>query len=151
MKKLFEFNVPMVDLINIYILFTRSILEQSSVVWHSSITEGESDDLERVQKVSLRIILKEKYESYDNALKITGLDKLSDRRTQLGLNFAKNSVKNDKVSSMFPLNPSGYNMVTRNPEKFHVHCSILPHRETINIGYSILTKVAKFTLQMISW
>jgi len=41
-------------------------------------------------------------------------------RTQLGLNFAKNSVKNDKVSSMFPLNPSGYNMVTRNPEKFHV-------------------------------
>ena len=110
----------MVDLVNIYVLFTRSILEQSSVVWHSSITEGESDDLERVQKVSLRIILKEKYESYDNALKITGLDKLSDRRTQLGLNFAKNSVKNDKVSSMFPLNPSGYNMVTRNPEKFHV-------------------------------
>ena len=47
-RKLFEFNVPVKDLVNIYILFIRSILEQACVVWHSSITEGESEDIERV-------------------------------------------------------------------------------------------------------
>ena len=63
LKKLYEFNVPTKDLVKIYVLFIRSILEQSCVVWHSSITQEEESDIERVQKVSLRIIMKDKYES----------------------------------------------------------------------------------------
>ena len=129
----------MKDLVNIYILFIRSILEQSCVIWHSSITEGESDDLERVQKVCLKIILKEKYECYDHALEVTGLENLIDRRKQLCLNFAKKCVKNETTKSMFPLNPSGYNQVTRNAEKFDVqYCrtdrlakSAIPYLQTL--------------------
>ena len=52
LHKLFEFNVPITDIDNIYNLYIRSVLEQSCVVWHHSITEDESNDLERVQKVA---------------------------------------------------------------------------------------------------
>ena len=41
LRKLNEFAVPVEELVNIYILFIRSKLEQSAVVWHSSITRGE--------------------------------------------------------------------------------------------------------------
>ena len=120
LKKLFDFNVPVKDLLNIYVLYIRSILELSCAVWHSSITEDESADLERVQKVCLKIILRNKYESYENALYITELGTLSDRRTQLCLNFAKKCVKNENMSYMFPLNSNGSNMETRYHEKFFV-------------------------------
>ena len=93
LRKLFEFNVPVKDLVNIYVLFIRSMLEQACVVWHSSITEGESEDIERVQKICLKIILKDKYESYEKALEITKLKMLSYRRTQLCIKFAKRCVK----------------------------------------------------------
>jgi hypothetical protein len=77
LKKLYQFNVPISELINIYILYVRSVVEQSAVVWHSSITKGEQRDLERTQKVALRIILKGSYTSYPEALKLFGLDTLS--------------------------------------------------------------------------
>ena len=50
LQKLFEFNVPQQDLVTIYILFIRSILEQSCVVWSSSLTLEEKDDPESVFK-----------------------------------------------------------------------------------------------------
>ena len=118
LKKLYEFNVPTKDLVKIYVLFIRSILEQSCVVWHSSITQEEVSDLERVQKVCLRIIMKEKYDSYEKALEETKLELLSTRRTCLCLNFAKSSLKQDIAKHMFPLNES--DLSTRHRETFKV-------------------------------
>jgi hypothetical protein len=46
LKKLYSFAVPIEDLIQIYCLYVRSVLEQSSVVWSSSITKGQEYDLE---------------------------------------------------------------------------------------------------------
>ena len=71
--KLFEFNLPVKERINIYILYIRSILETSAFVWHSSIKQADEMELERVQKVALRIILNDDYESYFHALHATGL------------------------------------------------------------------------------
>ena len=59
LRKLNSFEIPVEDLLNIYVLFIRSRLEQSAVVWHASITQGEEIELERVQKVALRMILRE--------------------------------------------------------------------------------------------
>ena len=118
LKKLYQFNVPISELINIYILYVRSVVEQSAVVWHSSITKGEQRDLERTQKVALRIILKDSYTSYPEALKLSGLDTLSERRSKLCLNFAKKCTKSEKTSEMFPLNTKVVN--TRNHEQFNV-------------------------------
>ena len=89
LHKLGKFSLPIRDLVNIYILYIRSLLEQSAVVWNSSITKGEQLDIERVQKCALRIILKDKYMSYESSLKLCGLETLEFRRNKLlSLSFA---------------------------------------------------------------
>ena len=115
LKKLVKFDVPMNDLVQIYILYIRSLTEQLSVVWHSSVSKGEQKDLERTQKVALRIILGHNYSCYTDALRITGLDTLSARRTKISLNFANKCVRNNATNWMFPEKIS--NVDTRNPEK----------------------------------
>ena len=117
-KNLYSFGVPVSDLVEIYTLYIRSVVEQSAVVWSSSITQGEKIELERVQKVALRIILKDDYSDYANALKLTGLETLSIRREKLCLNFARKCVKNTSTQDMFPLKEIKVN--TRKPEKYYV-------------------------------
>ena len=51
LHKLVEFNVPVEDLLTIYILYIRSVLEQSCQMWHSSLTFENLTDIERVQKM----------------------------------------------------------------------------------------------------
>ena len=97
LKNLFNFGVSTEDLVQIYTLYIRSVVEQSAVVWHSSITQNEVIELERIQKVALRIILKHDYVDYDYALKTTGLEKLSTRRQKLCISFAKKCVKNEQT------------------------------------------------------
>ena len=118
LRNLFQFGVQIDDLIQIYILYISSVVEQSAVVWHSSLTEGERLDLERVQKVALRLILKEDYISYSHALRFTGLPTLENRRTHLCLQFAKKCVRSEATKDMFPL--SQHTRMTRQSEKYHV-------------------------------
>ena len=115
---MYSFNVPTAELVNIYCLYIRSLVEQSCVVWGSAITKGEEYDLERVQKVALRIILKDSYVTYSNALSITSLQTLKCRRVVLMKRFAIKCTKNSFTEDMFPLNPSTVN--TRNREKYMV-------------------------------
>ena len=48
-------------------LFIRSFLEQSCDLWHSSLTLEDSNDLERIKKSAVKIILQEDYEDYEKA------------------------------------------------------------------------------------
>ena len=66
------------------------------MVWHNSLTEENSQDLERVQKAAVKIMLGEKYIDYENGLMQVDLDKLSERREHLSLKFAKNCINNEK-------------------------------------------------------
>ena len=70
-------------------------------------------ELERVQKVALRNILKEEYIDYDNPFDLCSLQKLVDRRNQLCYNFAKKCTKNPKTSDMFPLNLKSLNISSK--------------------------------------
>ena len=49
-------------------------MEQSAVVWHSGLTARNSRDLERVQKVPVKIILGHNYDKYSDGLKHLKLD-----------------------------------------------------------------------------
>ena len=115
LHKLYSFKVQVRDLVNIYILYIRSVLEQSCVVWNFDITEEEKMDLERVQKIACKIILKDNYESYQQALNVLNLETLSVRRQALCLKFAKKCVVHDKAKELFPLNTE-----KRNKDKFKV-------------------------------
>ena len=116
--KKFTNNVS--DLKKIYMLQVRSKLDQSAVVWHSSITKKNSGDLERVQKSALKVILGEKYDNYKDALKLIGLDSLEERRENLCLKFAKQCLRHDKLKGLFPRNKRRHHMDKRNCEKYKV-------------------------------
>ena len=47
LHKLVDFSIPKTDLINIYKIYVRSVLEQSCQVWHSSLTQGQELEMER--------------------------------------------------------------------------------------------------------
>ena len=120
LRKVSSFGASIEDLKNIYFLYVRSQVEQSAIVWHSSLTEENSQDLERVQKTAMKIILKNKYKGYKKSLMKLEMDTLKVRRQNLSLNFAIKSTKNKKMNHMFPKNIKLHLMETRNPEKFTV-------------------------------
>ena len=112
-RRLAEFNIPVEDLKNIYILFIRSILEQSATVWHSSLTQENSNDLERIQKSATKIILKQGDMPYKRRLAKLGLETLSNRREYLCLCFAQKCVKSKRTEHMLLINTKQHEMKTR--------------------------------------
>ena len=121
LRRVVGFGTPVDDLKTIYILFVRSILEQSCIVWHSSLTEQNSSDLERVQKSATKIILQERYKGYKNALAQLEIEDLKSRREALCLDFARKCTKHEKLKHMFPKNVKEHQMKTRNNEVYKVY------------------------------
>ena len=119
LQKLKSFNVATEDMLNIYKLYIRSVVEQNCPVWHHSLSQEDRANIERVQKVACKIILQELYSEYEEALPLLGLETLFQRREKLCLTFAKKCVNHPKASSMFPLNKAS-NYVTRKHEKYVV-------------------------------
>jgi hypothetical protein len=120
LRRVASFGTPAEDLKTIYILFVRSLLEQSATVWHSSLTKENIQDLERVQKTAIKVILQEKYQGYLKGLAQLGLETLESRREELCINFALKCSKNAKMEHMFPLNLKSHQMNTRHEGMYKV-------------------------------
>ena len=120
LRKLYGFSIPIEDLVQIYCLFVRSILEFNSCVWFSMITEEEKEDLERVQRVACKIILKGQYSSYMEALETLKLQDLNTRRIQMAKKMGQKCVNNSKMKDIFKQN-SDIHMDTRSREKYHIN------------------------------
>ena len=81
LRRLSSFNQQIKDMVLTYFfLYIRSILEQSCVIWHKTLSEEDIIDLERVQKNALRNIRKENYVNYENARNILKIETLTERR-----------------------------------------------------------------------
>ena len=120
LRRISSFNAPMKDLVQIYITYIRSILEQSCVIWHSTLTQEDCDNLERVQKNALRNILKERYISYEISLNIVQLETLFKRREKLLYSFGKKSTIIEQTKHQFKRKETSHSMNTRNTEKYEV-------------------------------
>ena len=81
------------ELIDAYKKEVRSLLELAVPVWHSSLTKEQSNQIERVQKLSLAAILGNEYAGYVSSLKMCGLESLHDRRIQICSNFITKNMK----------------------------------------------------------
>ena len=125
------------DLKSIYLTYVRSILEQSAVVWHSSLTAKNRKDLERVQKSAVRVILGNKSSSYRKDLEKLKLDSLNERRRKICLKFAKKCLLNEKVKNMFPINSSKCKIKTRNRNKYAVQKMNTERYKKSSIPYMI--------------
>ena len=118
LHKIYAFNLPHFELVQIYVIFIRAVVEQSAVVWHAALTEEEHNTIERVQKVALKIIFNQDYIDYENELKLSNLKTLMERRDFLCLKFAKRCVSKETGADMFPVNTKTVN--TRPHEKYFV-------------------------------
>ena len=68
------------ELLDVYVKQIGSVLECAAVVWHPGLTVTNTQNIERVQKACLAVILGRSYESYESALHDTGLERLTTRR-----------------------------------------------------------------------
>ena len=116
LRKLYEFNIPREDLVQIYCMYIRSVVEFNSCVWFSSITQEQKNNIERVQRIACMIIMKNDYVNYENALEKLNLQTLSDRRDMLASRFANKCTNNDRFRDLFPTTEHGLNL--RKKEKF---------------------------------
>ena len=121
LTKLKYVGVKEEDLLNIYVLYIRSLLEYCSTVWHSTLTVEQSKNIENVQKLSLRIILGSEYVGYAEALRWSGLDSLNERREHKCLVFGLKSLVHPVHHKMFPVNPETSLLATRKREHFTVN------------------------------
>ena len=141
LRSLKSFGASPQEMVHIWVIFCRSILEQSCVVCGTSLTLENKDDLERTQKALAKLILREKYKNYDNALLLLNLETLEKRRQDLCLKFAKSGSKSDKLCDLFPMNDKTHHMQTREDDKFKVkfantdrlkHSSIITMQNMLN-------------------
>ena len=109
------------DLLNIYILFIRSVTEYCAVVFHPSLSQENIRKLEMIQKTCLKVILGDMYISYTSALEMCGLETLFQRRQKRCLDFAKKCVKHPKLKDLFPFNPETSKYDLRNRELFKIN------------------------------
>ena len=112
------FGASREELKNIYILYIRSLLEQSCVVWHSALTKKDKCNIERVQKTCLKVILGNEYTHYKTSLEKLNLYTLDERRKLLCVKFAKKCTVNENTKYMFKRRSTLRN--TRNQEKYIV-------------------------------
>ena len=85
-----------------YKLQIRCLAELACPVWNGALTKNDADRLERIQKNACRVILGDKYGTYDNALQLLNIPKLSERRVELCVKFAMKTAGNNKYSAWFP-------------------------------------------------
>ena len=104
LSKLKYVGIEIEDLLHIYTLFIRCIPEYCSTVFHSSLSEHLIHKIETIQSTCLKIILQENYVSYQAALEMCGLERLSTRREKRLSNFSMKCIKNEFNKNMFPKN-----------------------------------------------
>ena len=81
-------------------------MELAVPVWHSGLTRKQTIEIERIQKLALRIILKENYQSYENACSVFAAETLEERRTRLCLKFATKNLKSENNMFLKRQNPA---------------------------------------------
>ena len=81
------------------------------------LTQDENNDIERIKKIVLKIILDKKYIDYHQACLLLDVQSLPVRRIKLSLNFGLKCLSNNKFKHLFQPNT---NSTVRNPEKFVV-------------------------------
>ena len=120
LRGVLNFGASNQEMVHLWKIFCRSVLEQSCVVWNSSLTQENITDLERTQKTFCKLVLKEKFKNYNNSLLILNLETLQERRNKLSLEFAKSGIKNNTLRDLLPEQDNSDKISTRKQEKYKV-------------------------------
>ena len=119
LRQLKNFTKSKSDMLQIYKVYIKSVVEQSCTVWSSSLAKHNIRELERVQKVATRIILGNN-NSYKEILEELNLPTLKERRNDLSLKFANKCLKQEKTKHIFQRNSKIHKMTLRKKDTFKV-------------------------------
>ena len=81
LKILEGYNAPCENLKTFYTSAIRSILEHGTKIWHGSLTEEQSKNIEQIQRRGMKTICPEK--TYEQALIECGMETLENRRDKM--------------------------------------------------------------------
>ena len=84
-----------------YMKEIRVLAEQGVAIWNSGLTKGQIKDLEKIQKVALKVILGDGYRTYELALDSFEITPLFERRFELCKNFALKLYQSDRSCDFF--------------------------------------------------
>ena len=121
LRRMKQLNLNTSQLFDAYTKEVRSILEMAVLVWHSSLTQKQSNSIERIQKVAFKLILGEKYENYENDCQFLGAQTLFQRRVNLCKSFARKNLKSEH--SFFEKYECSVNTRSRNRVVKEFHCN----------------------------
>ena len=100
----------------IYMQYIRVILEGSCQVWSGGLTARNRKDLERIQKIALKIIMPSM--KYRQALLYLNIEPLELRGKLLTLRFARNARNHPMLKHLFTLNHNIHTMNLRKGYRF---------------------------------
>ena len=93
-RKLKKAGISDIDILYFYFMKIRSVLETNCVVYHSMLTLENTNDIERIQKIVIKIILDDRYNDYHQGCLLLGISTLQQRRVKLCLNFGLKCLTN---------------------------------------------------------
>ena len=95
-------GVAVTDLVHIYTMYIRPLLEFAAPVWNSSLTMDQSTNIERVQRRALNMIMYPERLHYEDLLEILQIPSLSNRRIDIVTSFAKSLLSSERHRNMLP-------------------------------------------------
>jgi len=75
------------DMLHFFKTIIRSVLEYARPVWHNSLTNEQSDQLESIQKRALKMICCSSFIDYEHMCFLYNLPSLSERRETICKRF----------------------------------------------------------------
>ena len=97
LRRMVNLNLNHDQLFDVYCKEVRSILEFGVPVWHPGLTQKDSSNIERIQRIAFKIILQESFIDYSSACIHFNTTTLKQRREKLCLSFASKNLKSEKT------------------------------------------------------
>lgn len=103
-------GIPQEDLVKLYKVLVRPVLDYCSSVYHTLPTAQQSESLEWLQRNTLKSIYGFE-KSYNELLETSGIERLCDRRSRMFDKFILQSAENQRFTDWFPRQEStGYDL-----------------------------------------
>ena len=97
-----QFAFSVITLLTLYHWYVRTALEYAAPVWHPGLTQDQTKKIERIQKRCFRIILRYRYTTYEDALRLLGETSLHQRRETLTLRLARSILRSPTHRGLLP-------------------------------------------------
>jgi hypothetical protein len=101
-------NIPNSDILHFFNVKIRSVLEYAAPIFTSMLTGENINDIERIQKIALKVILNDEYSTYVKACTDLNTLSLESRRKDLSLTFALKCLKSETHRHFFKQRTSTY-------------------------------------------